>query len=84
VLSTQRPSADLVPTSIRNLMNARVALHVNDATASRMILEEAGAERLQLNGDLLFKEQAEMKRLQGYFVDTEYLKSYLREYHASS
>ncbi len=34
----------MVPSSIRTLMTARVALHVNDATASRMILEEPGAE----------------------------------------
>lgn len=55
VLCTQRPSADLVPTNIRNLMNVRVALRVNDSTASKMILDETGAEQLQMHGDLLFK-----------------------------
>lgn len=74
VLCTQRPSADLVPTNIRTLMNARVALRVNDAAASRMILEEAGAEHLQLHGDMLFKEHANVMRLQGYFVDTDTLE----------
>src|SRR5690606_40721553 len=52
VLCTQRPSADLVPTNIRTLMNARVALRVNDAAASRMILDEAAADHLQLHGDM--------------------------------
>jgi len=71
ILCTQRPSADLVPTSIRTLMNARVALHVNDATASRMILDDAGAEQLQGHGDLLYKEDGVVTRAQGYFVGTD-------------
>lgn len=70
VLCTQRPSADLVPTNIRNLMNAQVALRVNDYSASRMILGEDGAEQLQWHGDLLFKEHGVAIRAQGYFVDT--------------
>lgn len=80
VLCTQRPSADLVPTNIRNLMNGRVALHVNDATASRMVLDETGAERLQMRGDLLFKEQATLTRAQGYYVTSEELDRILQPY----
>jgi DNA segregation ATPase FtsK/SpoIIIE-like protein len=78
VLCTQRPSADLVPTSIRTLMNARVALRVNDGTASRMILDENGAEQLQLHGDLLFKDQVGLIRAQGYFVTTTELDNMMR------
>lgn len=80
ILCTQRPSADLVPTDIRTLMNGRVALRVNDATASRMILEEMGAEDLQMHGDLLFKYDSTVRRAQGYFVnlEDEPLDSFLR------
>lgn len=78
VLCTQRPSTDLVPSSIRTLMNARVALHVNDATASRMILEEPGAEQLQRHGDLLFKEESTLTRAQGYFISTHDLDTLLQ------
>jgi len=77
ILCTQRPSADLVPTNIRNLMNARVSLHVNDGTASRMILEEIGAEQLQLKGDLLFKENGNITRAQGYYVSSTELDAIL-------
>lgn len=73
ILCTQRPSADLVPTNIRALMNARVSLNLNDATASRMILEEPGAEQLQLKGDFLFKTQSTLIRGQGYHIETEEL-----------
>ena len=77
VLCTQRPSADLVPTNIRNLMNVRVSFCVNDAAASRMILDETGAEQFQMHGDLLFKEQAILTRAQGYFVSTDELDDLL-------
>ncbi|KYH30525.1 DNA translocase FtsK [Moorella mulderi DSM 14980] len=78
VLCTQRPSADLVPTNIRSLMNCRVALRVNDATASRMILEEPGAEQLQLMGDLLFKDLDTLYRAQGYYVEPKDVVEFLR------
>jgi len=77
ILCTQRPSSDLVPTQIRNLMNARVSLHVNDSIASRMILEETGAEQLQLKGDLFYKEYASLIRAQGYYVSSMELEDIL-------
>ncbi|WP_420640464.1 DNA translocase FtsK [Candidatus Leptofilum sp.] len=80
ILCTQRPSADLVPTNIRNLMNYRVALRVNDGAASRMILDEAGAEQLQMHGDLLFKDQANLTRAQGYFVSSKELRIRLSKF----
>lgn len=77
VLCTQRPSADLVPTNLRSLMNGRVALCVNDGIASKMILDENGAENLQRHGDMLFKENALFLRAQGYFVSTEDIERFL-------
>ena len=75
ILCTQRPSAELVPTHIRNLMNARVALRVNDSTASRMILDEPGAEQLQLHGDLLVKDDMTMVRAQAFFAEVSFIES---------
>lgn len=77
ILCTQRPSRDLVPTNIRNLMNSRVSLRVNDATASRMILEESGGEQLQKYGDLLYKDENGVIRAQGYFISTSELEEFL-------
>lgn len=71
VLATQRPSADLLPTNIRSLLNSRVALRVNDVTASTMILDEAGAESLMRRGDLLFKHDGKTARVQGYFISAD-------------
>lgn len=82
VLCTQRPSADLVPTSIRTLLNARVALRVNDAVASRMILDDVGADQLQAKGDLLFKDREALTpvRAQGYFVGKAELRGFLKDF----
>ncbi len=77
VLCTQRPSVDLVPSNIRTLMNSRVALRMNDAIASKMILDEPGAEQLQKHGDLLFKEDNRLMRLQGYYFASDDLARFL-------
>lgn len=80
VLCTQRPSANLVPTDIRSQMNSRIALRVNDAASSRMILELPGAQNLQNKGDLLYKENENMMRAQGYYITARELDSLLANY----
>jgi len=77
VLFTQRPSAELLPTSIRSIVNARIALRLNDARSSHMILEEEGAESLQMHGDLLYKEGGRVLRAQGYYVGSDELAAIL-------
>lgn len=73
VLCTQRPAADLVPSNIKAQLNGRLALRVNDANSSRMILEEMGAQQLQKHGDMIYKNGAEIERAQGYFISIEEL-----------
>ena len=70
VLCTQRPSADLVPSSIKSQLNGRLALRVNDAIASRMIIDEPGAQSLQKHGDMLYKKESIVEHVQGYFITT--------------
>jgi S-DNA-T family DNA segregation ATPase FtsK/SpoIIIE len=53
ILATQRPDAKTVPGQIKNNMGGRIALKVLSPINSRIILEEAGAERLLGRGDLL-------------------------------
>jgi hypothetical protein len=73
VLCTQRPSADVVPTNITANLNARLALRVNNAIASRMIIDDKGAESLMKHGDMLYKMDSGSERIraQGYYIDTE-------------
>jgi len=52
VLATQRPDAKTVPGVIKTNLSGRIALRVPDATASRIVLGQLGAERLLGKGDL--------------------------------
>ncbi|NJM39319.1 MAG: DNA translocase FtsK [Anaerolineae bacterium] len=84
IIGTQRPSADLIPANLRDLLNARVALRCNSADASRMILNTSGAEKLLPKGDLLFQMNTQMHRLQGYFMPLEQIGRSLKRYIKSS
>lgn len=73
VLCTQRPSATLVPSNIKAQLSGRVALRVNDANSSRMIIDESGAQQLQKHGDMIYKNGSDIARVQGYFISIEEL-----------
>lgn len=53
ILATQRPDKNTVPGEIKANLGGRVALKVQAAVNSRIILDEAGAEDLLGAGDLL-------------------------------
>lgn len=52
ILATQRPDAKTVPGVIKTNLAGRIALRVPDATASRIVIGQLGAERLLGKGDL--------------------------------
>jgi energy-coupling factor transporter ATP-binding protein EcfA2 len=79
VLCTQRPSADLVPSNIKAQLNERLALRVNDAIASRMIIDDTGAQSLQKHGDMLYKTASGIERVQGYFITIPEVESIVAE-----
>ncbi|MDE5414180.1 FtsK/SpoIIIE domain-containing protein [Alkalihalobacterium chitinilyticum] len=55
IICTQHPKADVIDTNIRNNLGARLALRTADATASNVILDQDGADRLAGKGDFLAK-----------------------------
>jgi hypothetical protein len=64
IAATQRPSADVVSTTIRSNLPAQLALRVKTATDSRIILDEAGAETLAGQGDAFLRTARGLQRLQ--------------------
>ena len=55
VLATQRPEAATFPGLLRANIPSRIALTVQKSADSRIILDEGGAERLLMRGDMLIK-----------------------------
>ncbi|KAB2340884.1 FtsK/SpoIIIE domain-containing protein [Actinomadura rudentiformis] len=64
IAATQRPSADVISTTIRSNFPAQLALRVKTVTDSRIILDETGAEALAGHGDAFLHTAKGTIRLQ--------------------
>ncbi|MDQ1284112.1 MAG: segregation ATPase FtsK/SpoIIIE, family, partial [Patescibacteria group bacterium] len=76
ILSTQRPSVEVITGLIKANVTTRVAFQVATQIDSRTILDMAGAEKLLGNGDLLYLSASspKPKRIQGVFVSESEVK----------
>ena len=88
VVSTQRPSVEVLTGLIKANITTRIAFQVATQIDSRTILDMAGAEKLLGNGDMLFlsARSPKPKRVQGVFVSesevkrvVKFIKSQLKE-----
>ncbi len=76
VISTQRPSVEVITGLIKANITARMALQVASGVDSRTILDMSGAEKLLGNGDMLYLagDTSKPKRIQGAFISDREVK----------
>lgn len=89
IVSTQRPSVEVITGLIKANITTRIALQVPSQVDSRTILDAAGAEKLLGGGDMLFisSEFSKPKRIQGAYVSEEEINAvadFIRENNPSS
>lgn len=80
VLSTQRPSVNVITGLIKANIPARVALQVASQIDSRTILDAAGAEKLLGAGDMLYLsgEMSKPHRIQTAFISEDEVKKVVK------
>jgi S-DNA-T family DNA segregation ATPase FtsK/SpoIIIE len=84
ILSTQRPSVNVITGLIKANIPARIALQVSSQVDSRTILDQSGAEKLLGAGDMLYLSTSSPnpERLQSAFISEEEVKrvvNYLKQ-----
>jgi len=82
IISTQRPSADIITGLIKANFPARIAFAVASSTDSRVILDQSGADKLLGRGDMLYQspDAAAPLRMQGVFVSDDEITSISRHW----
>lgn len=76
IVSTQRPSVEVITGLIKANITTRLALQVASQVDSRTILDMSGAEKLLGNGDMLYLagDTSKPKRVQGAFISEKEVK----------
>lgn len=70
IISTQRPSVDVITGLIKANIPCRIAFNVSSQVDSRVIIDMSGAEKLLGRGDMLYipPDQSKPTRIQGTLV----------------
>lgn len=80
ILSTQRPSVDVITGLIKANIPGRIALNVSSGTDSRVIIDGTGSEKLLGKGDMLYlpPDKGRPQRVQGALVSDKELRGVIK------
>ncbi len=79
ILTTQRPDVKVITGTIKANIPSRIALKTTSQIDSRTILDQAGAEDLLGNGDMLYMNGSKITRVQAPFVSSEEITSVIKD-----
>jgi S-DNA-T family DNA segregation ATPase FtsK/SpoIIIE len=86
IISTQRPSVDVITGLIKSNIPTRIAFKVSSKVDSRTILDQGGAEQLLGMGDMLYTTPgvSHLTRVHGAFVDDDEITKVVNHLKANS
>ena len=77
ILSTQRPTTDIINGTIKANMPTRISLQLSSHIDSKTILDQTGAETLTGSGDVFLAEEKFLTRIQAPYITTDQLYEFL-------
>lgn len=78
ILATQYPTGDVIPRQCKQNSDAKLSFRVQSATASRVVLDETGAELLpQIKGRAIYQTADKREILQTPIISTELIRDTL-------
>lgn len=79
IICTQRPSADVLPGLIKAHLSATLAFHVRNQTNSMILLDRAGAEKLECEGRGILQAKYEVE-VQVPYLSAERARELIKPY----
>ena len=80
IVCTQSPKAEIISTTIKNNLAARLCLRVTDSVASNVVMDTSGGENLAGKGDYLFKTNKEPARGKSPYLQPQALRALMQHF----
>lgn len=76
IIATQHPTAQVLSRQITANLDTRIALRVEDGSASRLVIRAAGAQELKGKGDALLRLNGDLYHFQGAYISDDELTAF--------
>lgn len=76
IIATQHPTAQVLSRQITANLDTRIALKVEDGSASRLVIRANGAEKLKGKGDALLRFNGNLYHFQSAFISDDELETF--------